>query len=74
MNDATSVVVIKGDATRLSVLDDDTIVSTTADATTIVTAGSTGPRGPKGDQGSPGYHVGPTPPEDQSLIWIDTSG
>lgn len=26
-----------------------------------------------GPQGSPGVHVGPTPPSDTTLLWVDTS-
>lgn len=36
--------------------------------------GDTGPAGPKGDTGDPGVYVGPTPPSDTSLLWVDTSG
>lgn len=32
-----------------------------------------GPAGPQGPPGDPGVHVGPTPPSDTSLIWVDTS-
>lgn len=30
--------------------------------------------GPQGIPGDPGVYVGPTPPLNTSLIWVDTSG
>lgn len=35
----------------------------------VAASGSQGPPGPPG----PGPHVGPTPPTDTSLVWVDTS-
>ena len=29
--------------------------------------------GEPGLNGSPGVHIGPTPPSDTSLLWVDTS-
>lgn len=37
---------------------------------TQVMNNQTGPQGPTGD---PGVHVGPTPPVDTTLLWVDTS-
>lgn len=34
--------------------------------------GATGPMGPSGPPGG-GVHIGDTPPEDTSLLWIDTT-
>jgi hypothetical protein len=43
-----------------------------ANSVTMVGVGPvTGPRGPQGD---PGVHIGPTPPADHSLLWVDTAG
>lgn len=35
--------------------------------------GPIGPTGPTGPVGDPGVHVGPTPPTDTNLLWVDTS-
>ena len=32
-----------------------------------------GIQGPPGPPGDPGVHVGPTPPSDTNLLWVDTS-
>lgn len=32
-----------------------------------------GGQGPAGPQGNPGVFVGPTPPSDITLLWVDTS-
>lgn len=39
----------------------------------LTQSGGVGPPGPKGDTGNPGVFVGPTPPSDTSLLWVDTS-
>lgn len=61
------------------------VVSTTTKQQTIVTqtgGGNVGAYFPEkqtvsktavGPKGDPGVHVGPTPPPDTSLVWVDTS-
>jgi hypothetical protein len=43
-------------------------------ASSITTVGVGAVIGPRGPQGDPGVHIGPTPPADHSLLWVDTSG
>lgn len=35
--------------------------------------GEQGPQGPKGETGATGVYIGPTPPTDGELIWVDTT-
>jgi hypothetical protein len=58
---------------------DKVVVNKTATETVKVATGikgdvgATGPVGPIGPVGDPGVHVGPTPPADTDLLWVDTS-
>ena len=40
----------------------------------VVEVTSTGPQGAKGDEGDSFIYVGPTPPDDTSMVWVKTVG
>lgn len=77
MSDRTTVVVAPGEITTV-LIDTDTVVLI-QDRTTIVGSDNAGPQGAQGltgatgPTGNPGVYVGPTPPADHTLLWVDTA-
>ena len=57
------------DYTKISTSPDKTRFVVVADDRTVVV----GPRGPAGPKGDPQIHIGPTPPTDVTMLWVDTS-
>lgn len=47
-----------------------TIVISSEDSTIVVGADAAGPQGVPGPSG---LHIGPTPPSDLTILWVDTS-
>lgn len=81
MSTETTTLIIEDNGTLTSdgtevIIDDGVVSIEISDVTVLVTGDGAGPQGPPGPTGAAGplpIYIGPTPPANTSLLWVDTS-